>query len=93
MVEEVLPSSHPSTVTKPLAVVRARGIANYHSAGSCRLDLEVVSTMVALLRAYGIASLRIANASLMPPITSGNTNEPINTIGKKAAAIVVEEAA
>jgi|TARA_B100001964_G_scaffold235594_1_gene295932 choline dehydrogenase-like flavoprotein len=49
--------------------------------------------MVALLRAYGIASLRIANASLMPPIISGNTNEPINTIGKKAAAIVVEEAA
>ena len=91
MVEEVLPGPAVASDEELLADVRARAVANYHPVGTCRMGSELDSATDARLRVHGIASLRVADASIMPSIVAGNTNAPSIMIGEKAAAMVLED--
>jgi choline dehydrogenase len=70
--------------------VRERGVTIYHPTGTCRMAPGGV--VDPRLRVRGITGLRVADASIMPNITSGNTNAATMMIGEKAAAMIVEEA-
>ena len=73
--------------------MRRRGMSNNHAVGVCRMGKGPDAVVDPRLRVHGIRGLRVADASIMPVVVTGNTNAPIIMIGEKAAAMILEDAA
>ena len=70
------------------AWLRANAMTTFHPVGTCRMGTDPMAVVDARLAVHGIAGLRVADASVMPVIVSGNTNAPAIMIGEKAAEII-----
>jgi choline dehydrogenase-like flavoprotein len=57
----------------------------YHPAGTCKMGSDDMAVVDHQLRVRGVPRLRIADASIMPQVTSGNTNAPSIMIGERCA--------
>ncbi|MGE3244960.1 MAG: GMC family oxidoreductase [Beijerinckiaceae bacterium] len=57
----------------------------YHPAGSCKMGTDAMAVVDPQLRVIGVPRLRVADASVMPLVTSGNTNAPSIMIGERCA--------
>ncbi len=90
--EEIAPGAGAVSDADLLADVRARGIANYHPVGTCRMGRGADAVVDARLRVHGVGGLRVADASIMPAIVAGNTNAPAIMIAELAAAMILEDA-
>lgn len=71
--------------------VRATAITYHHQVGTCAMGTGPDAVVDARLRVHGVAGLRVADASIMPRVTTGNTNAPSVLIGEQAARFILAE--
>lgn len=68
------------------------GTTIFHPVGTCKMGSDPLAVVDDRLRVHGVAALRVIDASVMPRITSGNTNAPTVMIAEKGSAFIIEDA-
>jgi choline dehydrogenase len=71
-----------------VAWLRDTAVLSYHAAGTCRMGSDALAVVDATLAVRGVRGLRVADNSVMPRLTSGNTQAPAYLIGEKAADLI-----
>ena len=87
--EEVDPGRDCTSKEAIAAYNRGTMHIHYHPAGSCKMGTDQEAVVDPRLKVHGITGLRVADASIMPTVTSGNTNAPSIMIGEKAADLIL----
>ena len=91
--EELSPGVDISSDQEVLNWVKETGGTTYHPVGTCKMGNDPMAVVDNELRVHGVKGLRVADASIMPTLTSGNTNAPSIMIGEKASKMILSEAA
>ena len=86
--EEIEPGPDFFDGQKLRAELPRRAGTVYHPVGTCRMGVDERAVVDPQLRVRGLEGLRVADASIMPSITGGNTNAPCILIGEKCAALI-----
>jgi choline dehydrogenase-like flavoprotein len=92
--EEFLPGPKVGDDTESLAAAAGDiGTTIFHPVGTAKMGLATDTEAVvdARLKVHGIDRLRVVDASVMPTITSGNTNTPTAMIAEKGARMILED--
>ncbi|MGE5617496.1 MAG: GMC family oxidoreductase [Candidatus Woesearchaeota archaeon] len=91
--EQLNPGATVRSRQERIAWLRATAEHFYHPACSCRIGSREEGVVDSELRVHGVDGLRVADASVMPRVTSGNTNAPTYMIAERCAAMMLEQAA
>jgi len=89
---ETLPGPAVTTDEQFGEFARTAGTNVFHPVGTCKMGTDPMAVVDPRLRVHGIAGLRVIDASIMPAVTTGNTNAPTIMIGEKGAAMIREDA-
>lgn len=88
--EEVLPGPHADTDHGLLDFARQHGGTVFHCVGTCRMGSDDTAVVDPSLRVRGVERLRVIDASVMPVVTSANTNATSLMIGERGARLVLQ---
>ncbi len=91
--EEFLPGASIQSDAELAKAAGNIGTTIFHPVGTCKMGPAADATAVvdARLRVHGIARLRVVDASIMPTITSGNTNSPTIMIAERGSVMIIED--
>jgi choline dehydrogenase len=85
---EIFPGADANDGATLTQFIRAKAETIYHPVGTCRMGTDAHAVVDASLRVHCVRGLRVADASIMPTIVSGNTNAPTIMIAEKAADMI-----
>ena len=88
IVNEEFPGPGVTSDAELLEVVRQSGETVFHPTSTCRMGTDARSVVDSRLRVRGLAGLRVADASVMPAVVSGNINAAVIAIAEKAADLI-----
>ena len=87
--KELAPGIAVTSTSELSAYIRQVASTVWHPVGTCKMGIDRDAVVNPQLQVYGVAGLRVADASIMPTITNGNTNAPTIAIGEKAADLII----
>jgi choline dehydrogenase len=90
--EELMPGAKVVSDADLLAFARQKGTTVFHPTSTCRMGSDVTAVVDERLRVHGFQGLRVADASIMPTVVSGNTNAACVMIGEKASDMILADA-
>jgi choline dehydrogenase len=88
--DEIAPGANVTEEAELREFARSNCTTLWHPVGTCKMGYDKYAVVDPELRVYGIDGLRVADASVMPRITAGNTNAPSIMIGEKAADLILK---
>ena len=91
IIEEFRPGSQVQSDADLVKAAGDIGTTIFHPVATCKMGTDPMAVVDPRLRAHGLVGLRIVDASIMPTITSGNTNAPTIMIAEKAADMIRED--
>ncbi len=86
--DEVAPGADVNSDEALEAYIRETCSTVFHPVGTCKMGTDSMAVVDSELRVRGVEGLRVVDASIMPTITTGNTNAPTIAIGEKAADLI-----
>ncbi len=89
--QEFRPGLQVQTEQELINAASEIGSTVFHPTGTCKMGRDGLAVVDERLRVHGLQHLRVVDASIMPTITSGNTNAPVIMIAEKAADLVLED--
>lgn len=91
-VREFAPGPSVKSDEQLMQFARDLGTTIFHPCGTAKMGRDPKAVVDERLRVHGLAGLRVADAAIMPTMTSGNTNAPTIMIGEKASDMIIEDA-
>src|SRR6185503_10501645 len=88
--EEFKPGPKANTDKELEKAAGELGTTIFHPVGTCKMGSDPLAVVDDCLRVHGVDRLRVVDASVMPRITSGNTNAPTYVIAEKASRMILE---
>jgi choline dehydrogenase len=90
--KEHVPGPHVQTDAQLIDFMAETGNTAAHQTSTCKMGRDALSVVDERLRVRGVERLRVVDASIMPHVTSGNTNAPTLMIAAKGAAMIKQDA-
>jgi choline dehydrogenase len=87
--DEIQPGYEISTDDDILEFIKNKAETVYHPSGTCKMGFDQNAVVDKNLKVHGIKGLRVADASIMPTLVSGNTNAVCMMIGERCADFII----